>query len=47
MEIEIYWDDLSEAKQEELIEAGYDNVNVMSGCFPVTMIFVDGEGEEE
>lgn len=45
MEIEIYWDDLSEVVRQELIEAGYDNPNVIKGFFPVTTIFVDEEGK--
>lgn len=39
-EIEVYWYDLSEKVQDELLEAGYDNDNVISGTFPVTTIFV-------
>ena len=46
MEIEIYWDDLSEAVQRELLRAGYDNANVTSGSFPVTTVFVDKEEKE-
>lgn len=47
MEIEVYWNDLSEKVQDELISAGYDDVNVTSGVFPVTTIFVDTEEELE
>lgn len=33
--IEVYWDDLSERVQNELIESGYDNDNVIDGVFPI------------
>lgn len=46
MEIEIYWYHLPEEKQQELINAGYDNANVTSGSFPVTTVFVDKEEKE-
>lgn len=39
-EVEVYWYDLSEKVQDELIDAGYDNDNVTNGTFPVTTIFV-------
>jgi|SRR5690554_4681066 len=39
-EIEIYWYDLSDEVQEQLLEAGYDDENITSGVFPVTTVFV-------
>lgn len=45
MKMEIYWEDLSEKIQNELLAAGYDNTNVTKGIFPVTTIHVDTERE--
>lgn len=39
--IEIYWYDLPEEKQQELLEAGFDNQNVVDGVFPLTHIFIE------
>ena len=39
--IEIFWYDLPEEKQQELLEAGFDNQNVVDGVFPLTHIFID------
>lgn len=38
--VDIYWDDLPEHIQEELLDLGYGNINIFSGIFPVTTIFV-------
>ena len=43
MEVDIYWNDISEDRQQELIEAGFDNQNVTDGAFPLTTIFLDWE----
>ena len=43
MEKAIYWDDLTEAFQFELIDAGFDNQNIIDGVFPVTIIYVPTE----
>lgn len=43
IEVEIYWDDLSDARQQELLDAGYDNGNVTNGVFPITTIYVGDE----
>ena len=39
--IEIFWYDLPEAKQQELLEAGFDNQNVVDGVFSLTQIYID------
>lgn len=41
--IEIFWYDLPEEKQQELLEAGFDNQNVVDGVFPLTQVFIDLE----
>lgn len=38
--IYIFWHDLSEEKQQELLEAGYDNQNVVDGVFSLTQIYL-------
>ena len=44
--IEIYWYDLSEEKQQELIDVGFVDGNVMDGTFPLTEICIYDEEEE-
>lgn len=39
-EVEIYWGDLSEDLQDTLLEAGYDNWNVINETFPITTIYL-------
>jgi hypothetical protein len=38
--VEIYWYDLSEKKQQELLVAGFVDGNVMDGTFPLTTICI-------
>ena len=38
--IEIYWYDLSKEKQQELLDAGFVDGNVMDGTFPLTEICI-------
>jgi hypothetical protein len=40
--VEIYWNDLSLEKQQELIEAGLTDDNVLEGIFPVATLLVGG-----
>jgi hypothetical protein len=44
--IEIYWSDLSKEKQQELLNAGFVDENVMDGTFPLTEICIYDEEEE-
>ena len=39
--IEIFWYDLPEAKQQELLDAGFDNQNIVDGMFPIAEVFID------
>ena len=45
--VEIYWYDLPEAKQRELLDAGFVDGNVMNGTFPLTEICIYDEEQEE
>lgn len=45
--VEIYWYDLSEKKQQELLDAGFDNQNIVDGPFPLTCIFINLEKGDE
>lgn len=45
--VEIYWYDLPEEKQQELLAAGFDNQNVVDGVFPLTEIYIYLEQEDE
>ena len=45
--IEIYWNDLSEDKQLELTQNGFDNQNIIDGVFPLTTIYLNVVDEEE
>jgi hypothetical protein len=47
MEIEIYWNDLSEERQRELKTAGLNNQNIFDGLFPVATVFIDGCNDVE
>lgn len=42
-EIQIYWNDLTEEKQNELIEAGLDDEEVIEGVYPVATILTEEE----
>lgn len=42
--IEIYWDDLTKEKQDEILEALGNNGNY--DVFPIAQIGVDGEDQE-
>lgn len=44
--IEIYWYDLPEAKQQELLEAGFVDGNIIAGTFPLTEICIYDEEED-
>lgn len=44
--IEIYWSDLSKEKQQELLNAGFVDGNVIDGTFPLTTICIYDEEEE-
>ena len=43
IEVEVYWHDLSEYMQQELLRAGYDNTNIIDGVFPITVIYMEGD----
>lgn len=45
--IEIFWHDLSEEKQQELLEAGFVDENVINETFPLTEICIYSKEEEE
>lgn len=38
--VEIYWGDLSKEKQQELLDAGLTDSNVIDGVFPVATLLV-------
>lgn len=40
--VEIYWNNLTEDMQQELLEAGLSDANVIDGVFPVSTVFVGG-----
>lgn len=41
IEVEIYWSDLSEDKQNELLLAGFENENITNDTFPVTTLYFE------
>lgn len=41
--IDVYWNQITTDLQEELIEAGFDDYNVIDCVTPLTTIFVDKE----
>ena len=43
--IEIYWSDLSKEKQQELLNAGFADGNVIDGTFPLTKFYLRRRGE--
>lgn len=44
--IGIYWYDLTQEKQQELLDAGYDNQNVVDGVFPLSEILIDVDEDD-
>jgi len=45
-EVEIYWGDLTPEARQRLKEAGFDDLNVIEGVFPLTVIPIEDDEEE-